>query len=364
MKIDARNEISVLQFAFMIHGAQLGVGLLSLPKELAKTAGTDGWISLLIGWVIAVICSLVIIQVMAKHPGTTVFDLLYRYFGKALGMLLGALLSLYFYFTFFTSFFASVHVYNEELLPRTPTYLIVLLFAFPVYTIARHKLRVLGRYAELLFWGFLWLVLLYLYPLRDAEWKNLLPVLKEGWFPVFGAVKTTVFSFLGFETAFILYPLLSNKKAAVKGVLLGNTLTMIVYMIVIMVCSTFFSPDDITSYNLPTLKVIKIIEFRFLERIEIIVLIGYLYMLSRVWIFYLYSAVYSTSRLFGMDDHRPFLRVFLACIIVFSLFYAPTLERVDHLKKLLNELGIYISFAFPVCLLAYTKLVGVIRRGN
>ena len=364
MSKNAPNEITVLQFAFMIHGAQLGIGLLSLPKVLAKEAGTDGWISLLMGWAVAVVCSIAIVQLMKRHPGASLFDLLRQYFGKAIGTLLGALVALYFYFTFFATYFTSVQVYNEELLPRTPVYLLVLLFSLPVFAMARHKLRVVARYAELVFWGFLWLILLYMYPLRDAVWLNLLPVLKEGWLPVVHAVPTTVYSYIGFETAFILYPHLSDKKRAVRGIVLGNTLTMVIYFLVIIVCFTFFSPDDIASYNLPTLKVIKIIEFRFLERIEIIVLVGYLYMLSRVWIIYLYSAVFSTSQLLGQKEHRPYLRVFMPCIIVFSFLYTPTIEWLEQLNKLLNKLGIYFAFALPVCLLGYTRLVNAVRRGN
>ncbi|CAG7600521.1 Spore germination protein YndE [Paenibacillus solanacearum] len=364
MSKNAPNEITVLQFAFMIHGAQLGIGLLSLPKVLAKEAGTDGWISLLMGWAVAVVCSIAIVQLMKRHPGASLFDLLRQYFGKAIGTLLSALLSLYYYFAFFTSFFASVHVYNEELLPRTPVFLLTLLFSLPVFAITRHKLRVVARYAELVFWGSLWLIPLYLYPLRDAIWLNLLPVLQEGWLPVLNGVPTTVYSYLGFETALILYPHLSNKKKAVHGVLLGNTLTMAIYFIVVIVCFTFFSPDAITSYSLPTLKVVKIIEFRFLERIEIIVLIGYLYMLSRLWIIYLYSAVFSTSELLRQKEHRSYLRMFMLGVIVFSFVYSPTMEWIEQMKKLFNQLGIYFAFAFPVCLFGYTRLVSVVRREN
>ena len=39
-----------MQYIFLIHGVQAAIGLLTLPRELAEIAGTDGWISIIIGY--------------------------------------------------------------------------------------------------------------------------------------------------------------------------------------------------------------------------------------------------------------------------------------------------------------------------
>lgn len=364
MKKYAFNDITLMQFIFMIHGAQVGVGLLSLPKELAQFAGTDGWISLLIGWAIAVLASVIIVQIMKQHPEDTLYDLIPRYFGKAIGLFIKIFIIFYFGFVFFTSVVTSGGVIKLEILAKTPPYVVMLLLAIPIYTIARNHVRVLARYAELTFWGFIWMAVVYLFPMREGHWLNLLPVLKEGWKPVLGAVQTTGLSFLGFETAFILYPFLKHKEAAVKGVVIANTLSMAVYMVVIIVCFVFFSPDDITSYRLPTLKAVKIVEFRFLERFEIIFLLGYLFMLSRVWIFYLYYALLGTSQLLGKQDHKPLLRIVLTGMFVLFFFYRPSVEQHEFQKELLGKMGLYFAFAFPLFLLAYTRIFRRFRKGG
>ena len=38
-----KNQITLMQYIFLIHGVQVGVGLLTLPRELAEKAG-DGWL--------------------------------------------------------------------------------------------------------------------------------------------------------------------------------------------------------------------------------------------------------------------------------------------------------------------------------
>lgn len=82
-----KREISLLQYILTISGVQVGFGVLTLPREVAQGASTDGWISIIIGWALTTLVSLCIVQIMAKHPGDTLLDVLTRYLGKWLGKL-------------------------------------------------------------------------------------------------------------------------------------------------------------------------------------------------------------------------------------------------------------------------------------
>ena len=73
---------------------------------------------------------------------------------------------------------------------------------------------IISRYAVFTVLFTLWMPLLLFIPLKDGHWIYLLPLLKEGWIPVFNTVKSTIIAFLGFEFAFVLYPYLSNKSSA------------------------------------------------------------------------------------------------------------------------------------------------------
>ncbi|MEB8811920.1 GerAB/ArcD/ProY family transporter, partial [Bacillus cereus] len=46
MKKYAHNDITVMQYIFIINASQVGTGVLSLPRVLAEKAGTDIWIAL------------------------------------------------------------------------------------------------------------------------------------------------------------------------------------------------------------------------------------------------------------------------------------------------------------------------------
>ncbi|MFU2105189.1 GerAB/ArcD/ProY family transporter, partial [Paenibacillus larvae] len=47
-----------MQFILLIHGIEVGLATLPLPSQLAQYAGTDGWISLILGWFLVTIISI------------------------------------------------------------------------------------------------------------------------------------------------------------------------------------------------------------------------------------------------------------------------------------------------------------------
>ena len=97
-----KREISLFQYILTISGVQVGFGVLTLPREVAQGANTDGWMSIIIGCAITTLVSLCIVKIMEKHTGYHLLDVLTRYLGKWLGrvgMIFG------FYMLFLRGFF-------------------------------------------------------------------------------------------------------------------------------------------------------------------------------------------------------------------------------------------------------------------
>ena len=143
------------------------------------------------------------------------------------------------YFRFVFCFFRFNRFYSVGLfiqfwvLPQTDLVILLFLLSIPSYLIVRNNITILGRYAELIFFMTTWMLLFYFTPLKEAHWLHLLPLIKEGWKPILTAAKTTIFSFLGFEIAFFLYPFLQNKQKASIGIFIANTITLVVFLIVL-----------------------------------------------------------------------------------------------------------------------------------
>lgn len=360
----SQNQITFMQYIFLIHGVQLGVGLLTLPRELAEKAGTDGWIALIIGWLFSTLASLIIIQVMKNYPDGTIIDLVTHYFGNWFGKIAAFIFVLYF------AFLGSIIFVREGLfiqfwvLPQTDLFILLFLLSIPSYLIVRNNITILGRYAELVFFMTTWMLLFYFSPLKEAHWLHLLPLIKEGWKPILAAAKTTTFSFLGFEIAFFLYPFLQKKQKASIGIVLANTLTLAVYLIVTIVAFVFYSPDEITQYNEPTINLLKIVEFRFLERLEIVFFSLYLFVISTTVLPLFFATVFCTSQLFGKPDHSKYVVWLILFNLVYVFFLPQSFDRNTQLQKGIEPISLTLGFAFPLCLWGYLWLYSRMKRGG
>lgn len=344
------NEITLMQYIFIIHGAQVGVGITTLPRELAQSGGTDGWITLLLTWLVVVFLSILIIWVMQQYPEDTIYDLLKRYFGPYLGSFFQVAWILYTIAISVFVFVSSILVIKIWILPQTQLYSLVLLFSIPLFLVARNGIRVIGRNAEIVFYLTTGFILVFLFVLEYANWLNLRPILKEGWLPVIEGIPNTLFSFLGFELAFILYPFLMKKNQAIKGIVIANSITLGIYLFVTIICFIHYSPYGIINYVWPPLSLLKVIELPLLERFEVLFLSLYMLVFSTTIIPYLFSAMFGMSQLFHIKDHQKILAAFLTMLVILSIFFTPSYSDVEKLKPLIIYASIFFTCVFPVML--------------
>ncbi|NOU88705.1 GerAB/ArcD/ProY family transporter [Paenibacillus sp. LMG 31460] len=356
------NEITTTQYIFLIHGTQIGVGMLQLPRILAETAGTDGWISILISWIISTIVGLIVIQIMKINPEKSFPELLKHYFGKWLGIVLTITFILFFTVTAITELLRSMLFIKAWLLPGTSDYIILASYVIPGYMIARGGIRIIGRYAELAFFLTLVIPLLYLIQLKDGDWHYLLPFFKEGIEPILEATLTTSYQFFGSEIAFLLYPMLQRKQYASIGMVAGNTLTMLAYLLATLVCFIYFSPDEITRYNEPSVSVVKTLEFRFIQRLEILLFAVYLLAILRTWMNFTWAATFSTWQLMGKSVYTRCLQLFLIMIVLYTVFFSHTFSQNESLQMWTGKASLFISYLFPICLYGYVFVYERFRR--
>ncbi|MDR7239247.1 GerAB/ArcD/ProY family transporter [Neobacillus drentensis] len=358
----SQNQITFMQYIFLIHGVQVGVGVLTLPRELAEIAGTDGWIAIIIGWLFSTLASLIIVQVMKKYPNGTIIDLLTHYFGKWVGKIAALIFVLYFAFLGSIIFFREGLFIQFWVLPQTDVYILLLLLSIPSYLIVRNNITILGRYAELVFFMTTWMIFFYFPPLKEGHWLHLLPIIKEGWKPILTAAKTTIFSFIGFEITFFLYPFLQKKQKASSGIVIANTLTLVLFLIITISAFAFYSPDEITLYNEPTITMLKIVEFKFLERLEIVFFSLYIFVISTSVLPFLFVTVFSASQLFGKQDHSKYVVWLLILILGYVFFFPPSFDSNNQLQKVSEPISLILVYAFPFCLWVYLWLYCRFKR--
>lgn len=362
MKTPTVASLTTMQFIFLISGFQISVSFLALPRQLSNAAGTDGWAAILIDWAVSTLVSLVIVKIMQKSPEGTVLDLLSRRIGKWAGNLAAVVFGLYFLSLAYDGLVRSVLVTKVWLLTETPVYIILALFLLPVYTIGKGGPVILGRYSEFVLLVTFWMLFIYLAPLKEAHWLHLLPFPKSGLMPIFYAVKNIIFSFLGFAIVLFLYPNLKHKQYAVRGVVISNAVTAFVYLWVTLICFIYFSPDEIQEINQPIITMLKTVEFRFIERIEIPFISLYLFSYSLLWIPAAYLTVYCSSWLLESDNAARHLQIVCTLLVVVSYFYFPSFNHSEKFEASVGAVGGIVEYVFPACLLPMLALREKVKR--
>lgn len=356
------NGITLMQYIFLIQGSQVGTGILSLPRVLAEKSGTDGWMAILISWVTNCLAGWILILTLRKYPDMTANELLRRIFGKWVGTLLLIPLIGYFAFLGWIIMINSMLFVKAWFLPKTQGFIIILLFAIPGFLVVRNGLRVLARYSEFVFYLMMWMPFIFLLKLEDVHWIHLLPFFKEGLEPILESVPLTTFAFAGNEILFFIYPFLIKKQYAVHGMVIANTITMLVYLFATIICFVFYSPDGITTLNQPVMSFLKTIEFRFLERLDMIFLAIYLLVVSKAWNAYIFSAAFATSQMFKKQDHSLFSLVLFLLAAAFVYVTKPSWLDAEKWTLMVSRVGIGVIYVLPVLLLVLVWFQGIFRR--
>lgn len=84
MENKSNNVLTTNQTMLMIVGSMIGIGILSLPTNLAKIAENDGWIGVIIGSLYPfymVLCAILIFKDNSYY-NTNIVEISKNYFGK------------------------------------------------------------------------------------------------------------------------------------------------------------------------------------------------------------------------------------------------------------------------------------------
>ncbi|RAL22026.1 GerAB/ArcD/ProY family transporter [Thermoflavimicrobium daqui] len=346
--------LSTTQFTFTIYKTQIGIAILTIPRELVEISGWDAIISMTFGWLVALIIGFLVIHVMKNNPNETIYEILPKYFGKWIGKSLCVIWILYSFLIATVILLTTVDIICLWILPNTPTFLIMLSFIIPIYMLIQRGLQAIGRFAEIAYLITIWMPLILLVSLKNGQWLNLLPVIKEGWLPIFQFIKLTAPAFLGFEIIFVLYPFLEKKKEAAKGFFIANTLTLVIYLFALLICYIRFSQAEIRAFIWPTLNLLKLIQFPFLERLEIIFLSFYIIILLMSVVPYFYMSLMGVNRLFHKKKHIPLLPMVCFIWLIIPFIKSPSYFDVIVIGNVTRTITNIVTLLMTTILYLYS----------
>lgn len=325
---------------------------LTLPQDLALSAGRAGWLSMGIALLVALLACTLFARIAELAPGNSVITMAGQWWGSAGRWIVGVIL--WGYFVLITALVtrAFVEAVIGTILPRTPAHVVMFLFMAVTVYIAYYGIETLSRLSQLvavvLLMGFLLLLV------ADLGWMDhryLYPVLGPGLGTVVaaGVAKSSYFSEL------ILLGLMFPSIRVVRDsgrIARGAVWIAGVLMILIVLGYTLsFPPPSGADNPFPFYQLARLVYLgRFMQRMEAIfdvlwVLSAVIYIAAGLW-----AATQSLAQAGDLPVYRPL--VFATAVLVYGVASLPAdyVQTADLTTRYLRTWGWVMLLGLPAVL--------------
>ena len=354
-------KISNIQVRALLVTTIIGIGILSLPNQLANAMDKDGWIAIVLSFIIILPLIIIINKIFDDNPGKDFFEIGNETLGK-------------FFFTIclliYLAYYITVSAYIARLLGElikgflledTPIQLIIILFILATAYLVVSELDILARVAYMtypLVIGFA--AILVLVALPGADFTNILPVFQSDISQLPQGMRVGIFSFSGFEVLFFAIPYAEDKKGLIKTSISGIAIVSVLYLILFIMTLTQFSLAQIKSDPFPLLMIAKLINLPgyFLQNLDGLVMAIWVVVIFTTLAPVYYSSGKILSKLFKTKTHKIFILVLIP--IIYFAAMAP--RSIVEINSIMTNIVDYLSAAVVLIIPVILFVVGRIRR--
>ncbi|MCG7406890.1 spore germination protein [Paenibacillus sp. ACRRX] len=359
-----KDNIHKDQVLYMVIQAQVGVGILSLPYNIAKYANQDSWISTLIAGIIMLGVILIMWLLCKAYPTMMMFDIFKQITGNWLGKCL--IIGYTFYFMLQSSYILARYgkIIENWILERTPHWVVLLLMVLTSAYIVKGSVQSIVRFFMLVTPLLILLFALSSYALRDANFLYILPIGENGWMPILRGSKEAIFSMLGFDLIFFLYPYIrASNTQILKSVIIAHLMVTLLYTYLVIISLVYFvSPSDIKRVPEPFIYMIKSYSFQVIERMDLFFISIWIVSVATSYMYLLLLSAKGMAHLFASPKHTRFLPY----ICLFTLMASLWFMDLDKLNVVNNYLTVchYLFQAIIPALLLFISIVMRKRAGD
>ncbi|KAB2333431.1 GerAB/ArcD/ProY family transporter [Bacillus mesophilum] len=351
-----QKEVQVSPFLvfFLIHGIQVGVGILGFQRIIIKSAGNDGWIAVIAAGIIVSLVIAIQYNLLNRHKND-IFQIQKELFGKFIGSLFGLIWIVNWIVLTVTVLRSFIEVVEVWVFSTINIYLFALIFVILIYYCLTGGFRVVTGICVLGTIIPLYLYLTFLFPLKYTHMHNLLPIWNHSIKEMSVATKDMALSYLGFSTLLMYYPYIKHAKSSQKWAHYGNILTCFIYLFLMIITIGYFSEKQISHHIWATLSLWKIVELPFVERFEYIGITSWVLMILPNICLFVWAAAQGIGRIIKIKQKKVVLFILLIVYILTVLINGR--DQIDSLNHLTANLGLYMLFGYIpiICLYSYVR---------
>lgn len=348
--IGEQYKVSPPMVLYLISSMQIGVGILGFERDIVRDAGFDSWAAILLAGVGTNIIFWMMSKMMERSDGT-IFSVHENLFGKIAGSVL-SLAFLCYTLSFVVIILRTyIEVIQVWMFPQVSVWMITIIFLLLCHSFVTGGFRTV---TGLCFLGTIVgipLLLAKYFPLLDANYTNLLPLLNHSPKALLMATKNMSLSYMGFELYMIFYPFIKNPKEGNKWGHFGLIFTVSIYFVTAIVSFVYFNPPMIMQTLWPTLTLWKIVSFPLFERFEYIGITMWLFIILPNLCLGIWCVIRGLKVVTSLEQKfsiTPILIIiFIGCILI------KTREGIQDTNKIISMTGFYFLYLYIPLIFIY-----------
>jgi spore germination protein (amino acid permease) len=355
-----KEKLSPIQVSILVYMIQSGVILFSLPRLTGEAFGTNGWISIIIVSAIVNINLVLIWYVFKVSAGRSMFELM-SHIPKWIRLILCIFLSGIWFGLGTLVMVKYILLLKMLFYQNVSTLLLMGMGLILTFQLVRKGIYHIAKATFVLFYFTVWTIFLLLFHLQDFSFIRLTPFIFQG-------EKDLLRGGIGIYTALLGYELVilflhNVEKKRLKAILVGNTITSIIYLGVCFVSYGFFSFDMLLEDMYPVVTLLEYISFPVLERVENLIfsLFGLKVLITTVM--YLWASNEVVAQQFQRIKPKYILLIILSLSFFISVF-PKIMRQVDQWLEYLAWVEIGVAFLLPLLLLAVAFFTRNAKKEN
>lgn len=356
VEVRINHKISPLLVFFVIHGEQFGAGVLGFSRIIAKEAGYDAWMGVILAglivhgllWVMYYMLSLVQGSILTVHTYV---------FGKIIGNMLNVVFMLYFLVVSVSVLRTYIEILQVWLYPTASTFILSVVFSFLIYYIVSSGFRVITGICMIsIFVSFSYLILCLYCLIQYGHFDNFLPIWNHTISDLFSAMKGSIYTMTGFEIILMIYPFIHTPQKSHKFAQYSVLFSNILYVVSAFSALAIFSEEQLRHTIWSQLSMTQVIEFSFLQRIDYLVISGYALIMITSSILPLWAFSRGMREMFQVKQ-KYILLGGLIINIISSMLLSNRHVLNNFIQQVANFAQYLIIIYIPVlCIILYIKV--------
>jgi spore germination protein AB len=357
-RIPERFQVSPFLVFFLVHSVQVGIGVLGYQRSIAKAAGYDGWISVILAGVLVHILVWMMYKIMERGNGDLIS--VHRYiFGNFIGSLFSLVFILYFTMLAITIIRTYIQIIQVWMFPDIKIWMLAIFIVWLVYYIVSGGFRIVTGVCFLEVVLPLYLIFTFFYALEFIHPKNLLPIFDHSIKEISISTKEMTLSVLGFEALLMFYPFIKNPEKSKKWAHYGVLVSTLMYLFLALLTFMYFSEEQLQENVWPTLQIWKIVEMPIVERFEYIGIANWCFIILPNACLTIWAASRGAKLVFHMKQRNTLIILLLICFI--AVVMIDDHQGVKQLSNWTSKLGLYLVFVYIPILFFVTLILQKVR---